>query len=341
AEHPDLGMSLVNLGSVQWMQAKFAAVETNFEEALRLYKKRGNQPAVSLLQANLATVLARKGELAAARELHEQTLTLRRRLFKGDHRNVEVSLTQLGLVLVEQGEIQAAEGYFKEALAMEERLHLGRHPDLADTLAGLGEVLAKKGDWTAAQEKHRQALDIRIEVLKGEANPDVVDSLDALGVLAIARDELEVAQATLLRAEQAAKKSEPADFPTIIAPLWHLGWVLEQLGEMTGAAQRRSEALAICSKHGVFGVWPMLLGIYDLTDVLEARGKFAEAEPLLLGAAAQVRGEGGIGATLKRSICVKLSRFYEAWDRAVPGAGKSAHALVWRQKLGELPGSTN
>jgi len=309
-------MSLVNLASIQWMRANFSKVEANFGEALELFKKRGNQAAVGVLQANLATVFLRRGNLAAAQEMHEKTLTLRQQLFKGDHPHVEISLTQLGLVLPTRGDLIGAEARLKEALAMQERLGLGRHADVADAFAGFGTVLAKKGDWIAAQEKHQRALDIRIEVLKGEDNPDVVDSLDALGVVAIAQGNLSEAQKILLRALEGARKSESSDYPAVIPPLWHLGWVMKQNGDLAGSAECQREAEALSLKHGVYGAWPLLRGMYDLADVLLVQHKFTEVEPLLAEVADYVQKNLSNNFTLQR----------DSFQRAA----------VWRGKIREV-----
>jgi len=335
-DHPDIAMSLVNLAGVQWALSKFDQVEPNLRESLRLFEKQGNPVTISVLQANLATLLARRGDLAGARELHEKMLAHRRTLYKGDHPNLEISLTQLGLVLAASGDLVAAESRFEEALAMQQRLGLGKHSDVADALAGLGGVLINSGNWVAAQEKLQQALNMRIEVLHGENNSEVVDTLDALGVVAIARANLDEAQQKLQRAVDAAKKSECSDCPGIIPALWHLSWVLQKRGNVADADTRRSEALAISLKHGVYGAWPFLKGIYDLADVLRVQEKFTEARPLLDEAASYVQKYPGENVTLQRDCFQRLVNFYEAWDRAVPNSGKADQAAEWRRRLEAL-----
>ncbi len=336
ADHPDIGVSLINLAGVQWARTRFTEVEANFGEALRLFGKVGNPVIVGVLQANLATMFARRGDLAAAQELHERTLALRRNLYKGDHPNVEISLTQLGLVLAARDDLTAAESRFQEALAMQERMNLGKHTDVADALAGLGIILTKKGDWAAAEEKNQQALAMRIEVLKGEENPDVVDSLDALAVIAIARGDFNQAERMLVRAITAAQKSHSPDYPAVIPALWRLGWILLQKDDQAGYAANNREALAISRKHGVYGAWPLLKGIYDLADVLKTQGKFSDAEPLLAEAATYVQKNLGDNAMLQRDAYQRLVRFYEAWDRSAPNSGKADQVAEWRKKLEAL-----
>jgi hypothetical protein len=118
--------------------------------------------------------------------------------------------------------------------------------------------------------------------------------------------------------------------------LWHLAWVLGRRGDATTAGMHRREALAIGAKHGAYGIWPLLRGVYDLTDLFELQGKFSEAEPLLLEAAAHLRGDLAGGETLEHDIIQHLVAFYEIWDKAAPNTGKNVEAVNWRKKQDEL-----
>jgi eukaryotic-like serine/threonine-protein kinase len=341
ADHPDIGMSFLNLGLVLWLRDDFAGAETNLAEALAVFKKQPGDdgPIVAVLQHNLGTLLNQKGELEAAETMHKKTLELRKRLYKGDHSYLASSFTQLGIVLAARGDLEGAETNLHDAYAMQERLQLG-NSDFADSLAGLGTVLSKKGDWAGAAEKLQKALAMRIGFL-GETNADVVATLDALAVLAIARNDLNEAEQKLHRAVDAARKSDDSECPAIISPLWHLGWVLRQRGDQAGSDATNREALAISKKHGTYGVWPLLHGIYDLTDVLQTQRRFAEAEPLLLDAVGYVQNNSVAGRTLKREAFQRLVFFYEAWDRSAPNTGKARQADDWRKKLEEREQQVN
>jgi len=331
--HPHIGMSLANLAMLQWAQGNFTSAETNFVEALELYQQVGNGSAVALVEANLATVFARRGNLAGARALHERTLERRQKLYQADHPDLEISLTQLGLVLANQGDLAAAEARFKEALAMQQRLKLGQHVDVADAIAGLGTVAMKRGEWAAATEKYDQALAIRLERLADEGNPDIVDSLDTLGVLAIARSDWEAAERALVRAVEATRKSEGNNYPAVIPALWHLAWVQERRGATNEARMSRDEALMTGQRHGDYGAWPLLKGIFELAEVLKLQHKFPEAEAALKQAADYLQKNVAGNPVLSRATFEQFARFYEAWDRAAPNTGKSEQAAEWRNLL--------
>jgi eukaryotic-like serine/threonine-protein kinase len=343
AGHPLLGMSLANLANVHATRGDFVTAQSEYTAALELFRSRfgDTDPRVAMLQNSLALLAGWKGELAAAEEMHQKTLALRGKLFKGDHPYVAGSLTQLGIVLAARGQLETAEAKLQQALAMLERMHLARDSDVADALAALGSVLTKKGDWAAAEAKIQQALDLRIELL-GAENTDVIDALDSLAVVAIARGDLDQAESTLLKALDLARKSQSPDHPAVVPVLYHLGWAQARRGDATNGEARRHEALVLSSRQGAYSRWRLLQGIYDLTDVMEQQGKFAQALPLLQEAADCMMNKApNDSPALERNVLERLARFYEAWDRAVPNSGKDSEASVWRKKFEESNGQVD
>jgi tetratricopeptide (TPR) repeat protein/tRNA A-37 threonylcarbamoyl transferase component Bud32 len=340
-DSPDIGMTLVNLAGIQWARARFSQVEQSFNEAAQLFEKAGKLVAFGVLRANLATVYARRGDLEAAQNTHTNTLALRRKLFNGrDHPHTEISLTQLALVLTARGKLDEAETDLKEAIAMQERLGMGKHADAADALFGLGNVLARRGDWAAAEEKHQRALAMRIEVLKGEENADVVDSLDALALIAVGSNNLSQAEQLLSRAVQASHRSENPDYPAIIAPLWHLDWVLSQKAGSTAHGTNHIEALQIAGKHGVYGGWPLLKSMYDLADILRLQGKFADAERVYEESRKYVEQSLADNKPLQRDAFHRFASFYESWDHASPDPAKSKQSQDWNKRAEALSSSS-
>jgi tetratricopeptide (TPR) repeat protein/tRNA A-37 threonylcarbamoyl transferase component Bud32 len=337
AGHPDIGMTLVNLAGIQYERARFSQVEESFHEAAQSFEKAGNGVALGVVQANLGTVYARRGDLEAAENIHTNTLALRRKLFNGkDHSHLEISLTQLALVLIARGKLDEAETRLKEAMGIEERLNMGKHTEVADTLFGLGNVLARRGNWAGAEEEYQKSLTMRTEILKGEENADGIDSLDALALVAIGRNDLAKAEQLFTRAVQAAERSESPEYPAIIAPLWHLSWMLQQKGDSAGNNTNSDEALRIAGKHGAYGAWPLLKSMYDLAEVLQLQRKFADAELVLTEAANYVEKNLSENKTLQRDAFQRFASFYESWDHASPDSGKSRQSLDWNRRAEAL-----
>ncbi len=337
----NLGMSAINIAILQFSLADFSSAETNLLAALAYFRRAEHPVAAAVVEANLALVSAKRGDLTAARDLNERVLADRRKLFKADNRDTEISLTQLGIVQVAEGDLAAAMRNLNEALAMQRRLGYSRHEHVADALAGLGMVAMKLGQWDEAKTNFQQALLIRLEVFKEDGNADVVDTLDALGLLAVARGDLESAERTLMRAVKGVKSSESPEYPSIIPPLFHLAWVQTERGNPSGAKSSRDEAMAVSQKHGVYGGWPLLKAMIDLAEVLQWEQKFAPAEAVLQQAGDHVQQHFTSDPNLSRITFQKFISLYEAWDRTAPNTGKARQAAEWRKKLEELNQTTN
>jgi tetratricopeptide (TPR) repeat protein len=106
-------------------------------------------------------VLVRGADPRYARELHEQALAIRRRLYEGDHPDIAASLSNLADDLRDLGELNQARELHEQALAIRRRLYEGDHPDIAASLSNLADDLRDLGELNQARELHEQALAIR------------------------------------------------------------------------------------------------------------------------------------------------------------------------------------
>jgi tetratricopeptide (TPR) repeat protein len=75
-----------------------------------------------LLSTTARYVWARGLNLTLARELDEQALAMRQRLYGGDHPQIARSLNNLATVLHDLGEVARARELHEQALAMRQRL---------------------------------------------------------------------------------------------------------------------------------------------------------------------------------------------------------------------------
>jgi tetratricopeptide (TPR) repeat protein len=218
---------------------------------------------------------------------------------------------------------------------MEGELLPREHGNVADTLAALGTVLIKKGDLEGATTNHQEALAIRRKLL-GTENADVADSLDAVALLHAARGDWSGAEGMLQAAVTTDRRTQGEDHPNVLYILSHLAWVLQNEGKLAAAESSRGESSALRSKHGDYSVRAWSESNYDLADVLQAQGKFPQAEPLLSETAEYLQQCAAVNAPLRRRGLERLVRFYEAWDRADPGAGKRDQTGDCKKKLDAL-----
>ena len=143
---------------------------------------RADEPAKELTESNAtswtkeapesndqAIRMYRDRQYAAATELMEKALAIRRRLYPADkydgHPDLAMSLDNLGTLLQTQGEYDKAEAYYREALAMRKRMYPlemypDGNPDLARSFNNLGDLLKERGEYALAEPLYREALDL-------------------------------------------------------------------------------------------------------------------------------------------------------------------------------------
>ena len=117
-----------------------------------------------------------QGDFASARELHEESLAIQRRL--GDRRGIANSLGNLGNVVSDQRDFSSARALYEEGLAIMRELGNRRH---RNALHNLGRVVHFQGDLLAARSLNEECLAIRREL--GD-QLGMAFSLDSLGDVA-------------------------------------------------------------------------------------------------------------------------------------------------------------
>jgi predicted ATPase/DNA-binding SARP family transcriptional activator len=96
-----------------------------------------------------------QGDYAAARSLHEESLTLLREL--GDKREFAFALYRLGFTIFCQGdEYDQAAALWEQSLAIYRELRY--RPGIADSLQALGHVARSQGDYAAARSYYEEGL---------------------------------------------------------------------------------------------------------------------------------------------------------------------------------------
>jgi tetratricopeptide (TPR) repeat protein len=189
-------------------------------------------------------IWARGLGLSRARDLDEQALGMRQRLYEGDHPQIAASLDSLAVDLYELGEYARARDLHQQALAMYRRLYKGDHPRIAHTLNNLAVALRELGEFKRARHLDEQALAMYRRLYKGD-DPriatnlnDLADDLRALGEHAHARDLHQEALAMRQRLYE-------GDHPQIADSLNDLAITVRALGEHAHARDLDERALAM------------------------------------------------------------------------------------------------
>ncbi len=341
-DHPDIGKSLSNLAMARWSQGFFDDAGSLFREALTVFKSPpgADQTFVAAALNNVATVLRELGELDDAVTMNREAWTIREQLLTKRNPYTAYSQNNQAILLHKQGKLDEAEILHREALEVQLEMLGTNSQFVAETLSSYALVLAKKGDMAAAEAMQRDAL-ATAERVVGKEHPSTAEALARLAVLLATRGEFANAQTMLTNALVIIRKVSGNDHPDVIPSLYHLAWILKQEGHLTTATSLLNEATAISLKGESYGARAMADSAYDLAGVLQPRGKYAEAEPLFREAWERLQDHPSAHRILKRTALEHLVRFYEAWDRAVPGVGKRAQAAEWRKKLDEFNQTKN
>jgi hypothetical protein len=139
------------------------------------------------------------------------------------------------------------------------------------------------------------------------------------------------------------RRSLPQGHLLTATTLAALGSVLTRLGGAVEADPLLRECLSIRERalpDGHAQVWCRHNAMSLLGGALTGRGKFSEAEPLLIEGYEKFQPPRPWGSRRKREAMERVVKLYEAWDTAEPGKGYDAKAGVWRAKLAKFDEAT-
>lgn len=262
------------------------------------------QPHVSHIRANAlngaGNLACIQGDFAAARQLHEACLALRRQA--GDMSNIASSLNNLALVAEQQEDHTAARALFEESLAVLRQL--GDSWGIADVLNNLGYVVAQQGDFATARTLYAEGL-----ALKRQTGDTwgVASALNNLGGVTIRQGDYTAARA--FYTESLLLKRELGNTQGIVESLEGLVSVLlaeghsEECVQLAGAADTVRQSIGAkrpSLDHMVFTAC--------LTTARERLGEAAFAEAWTTGQGLTIEAAIGLALQEQPGIASNTSR---------------------------------
>ena len=243
-EHPEVAVTLVELGRVYEDQARLDRAEPLFREALAIRRKvLGDvdaQTATSL--STLALLLRLKGDLAGAEALFRETLQLTVKTRGEDHANTATALANLALVIGDRGDPAAAEPLHKRGLAISRKALGDAHPDVAHKLSNLAACLREQGKLDEALAAAEESLRIARPAL-GQDNPLVARFTVSLARVHLARGDAR-------RAEPLLRDALRIQRPAFGEGDWRTAVTKAVLGEALTALARYGDAEAMLLEAG-------------------------------------------------------------------------------------------
>jgi eukaryotic-like serine/threonine-protein kinase len=341
-EHPSTLTALGNMGYVLYAQSKWTEAEKHFSEAMEVSRRVLGDDHPDTLRSinNMAGLLLAQAKLVDAERCFREVMEKSRRVLGEDHTHTIKSINNVGVVLQRQGRLALAEPYLLEALGKARRVWGEDHPDTLRFISNVGDLLRGQSKPAEAEQHFREALEKRRRVLGGE-HPDTLRSMNTLGGLLWEQGKLDDAEPLLLEALEKRRRVLGEDHEETIGSINSVGSLLYMQGRLATAEDYFREAAEKYQRTSGQGHPLTLIGIINLGNVLTARGKFAEAESVLLPglAAGEARLPPRHPDVL--SLIKKIVSLYDTWDKAEPGKGYEARAVVWRERLRDTSDATS
>jgi tetratricopeptide (TPR) repeat protein/predicted Ser/Thr protein kinase len=325
-DHPDVQLSRVDLGRLFQARSQFADAETLFTKALASRRSvlGDASPAVAATLMDLGILASRREDWPSAEKRLREALPIWRSA--GIQDQELYAQAELGWTLQSQQRYDEAESQLTDALARRRQLFGAQHWSVGDTYDKLAAVALGRGQPSQAESLAVLGLGIRRHVY-GPTSALAGIGLMNLAYYVEARGDTSRA-IPLLEEGLLIFAARPRSDPQVIAAQRALATDLCA----TGAVARGDSLIrAAIGQLPAGDQQPMLHRVRGtLGYCLTRAGRYAEAEPLLIGA------EAGLGAlrpnaTPHWKVTVGwLASLYERW-------GKPELATRWKEQLGQRP----
>ena len=265
-ELPNVATTLNNLANLHRNTHDFEAAETEYQEALAIYRELAKTtpevylPDVAMTLNNLATLHSDTHDFKAAVEEYREALGIRRELAQTTPEaylpNVAGTLNNLANLHRDTHDFKTAEKEYQEALAIYKELAKTTPeaylPDVAMTLNNLAVLHKDTHDFKAAEEEYREALDIRRELAKTTPEaylPNVAGTLNNLAILHRNTHDFKAAeeeyQEALAIYKELARTTPEAYLPDVAMTLYNMAILFAQQEQYGDAEKAAEESLAI------------------------------------------------------------------------------------------------
>lgn len=278
--HPDVAISLNNLGEIYRAQGDYDATLPLFERAQsireNIYGRDHIITADSLM--NVAVTLKAKGNYDTALSLFERALSILERNLGDSHPIVAANLNHTAEIHQIQGNYAAAEPLFERALSIREAVLGENHSDIAISLNNLAGLYQAQGNHAAALPLLEKALPI-LEAAFGDNHPYVAGTLNNIAGVYRAQGNYSLALSLFERSLSMVEAAFGSDHPYVAKSLINIAGIHEDQGDYETAIPLLERAISISSES--FSNNPALAtSLVGLATQYEALGNYAAAQPL-------------------------------------------------------------
>jgi serine/threonine-protein kinase len=315
-EHVQVATSLNDLGVLNRELGNVAEAEALLRESLamrrRLLATNDNDIAITLVE--LARVLNDRGRPAEAEPLAREALAIRRNVYGDEHRETATSKNELGVLLLRRGDLAGAEPLLRENAATTGRVLGADHPNTAWSKVNLAVLRNAQGHHAVAETLVREALAISTKVF-GDQHPEYAQMLNTLADTAEIRGRLDEAQILFAECLRIGRARLSGDHPRTLTYAVNLARIQIASGQASTAETSLRHVLQVRERLYPPQDWRLAQARSLLGAALLARGRYAEAEPLMLAAAAVLQPLPGGQARERTANRARLVALYQATGR--------------------------
>jgi tetratricopeptide (TPR) repeat protein len=291
SDSPDFAISLHNLAGALIDAGDLSGGEKEDRRALAIQRELfgAGHPDLAYPLNNLGAIYLARGDWAGAEPFLKENLEVRG-WPETKNASSAGALNNWARMLQQKGDYKEADQDFLEAIGITIEVKGPMSWNLAKMLTNRGLLLADEGNYKDAEQLERQALGME-QKLGGNESPDVAGTLINIALLRSLQQDPAGAETLLRQALDIRNKELSAGHPAIVSTETRLGEVLVDEGKYSEA-----EALlrqAVTEVHAVpfpLTEWQVAEPEIALAAALSANGKKAEAEKLLNGFEARLKG---------------------------------------------------
>jgi eukaryotic-like serine/threonine-protein kinase len=327
ANHRDLAMVYSDLGSILVYKGEYNEAEMLQRDALRIHRtiQEKHHEALGDNLNGLAVALFQMGDYEEAERYYLEAFDIKRAVFGSNHVRVTRVLANLGKLYEETGKYDIADSLLNEALQIRREKLGNNHYETAVGLSQLATVQILKGELERAEENQRESLAIRQKILEPN-HPGIGTAINNLALTLERKGVYDEAATLYAQAAEIYSKSlgERHRFTAIV--LCNLAQVFYLKGELDTAYTYYKDGISILEEVHTHNHQELAHNRAKLGMVLTAKGRYAEAETLLVRAYETLDSQLGSTHLRTQETARHLVELYDLWN-------KPELAFVYRKKL--------
>ncbi|RMZ88350.1 hypothetical protein DV736_g4421, partial [Chaetothyriales sp. CBS 134916] len=208
---------LVQLAMRNWLR-ETSQQEKWIEKTIQLFNNVLPYPEHKSMDImnNLANVLKHLGKYEEARQIHQQTLDLKKKILGDEHPDTVSSMSNLANVLQHLGKYKEAEQIHQQTFDLRKKILGEEHSFTLTSMNNLAGALMDRGKYKEAEQIQQQALDLGKKRL-GQEHPHTLNILNNLAHILAAQGRYEASQIyqqTLLLKQKMLGEVHPSTLKT-------------------------------------------------------------------------------------------------------------------------------